>query len=104
MQQEVMEIYSALGFEEIEVEDNLTALFLETDESGNYVLITDEEGELPATLKQKVILAYYTAEGSFQWSVSFKNSYLFREEWLRHEALAERLAAMLAYREENERF
>lgn len=104
MQQEIMEFYSALGFEEVEVEDNLTAFFLETDDTGSYVLVTDDEGELPATIKQKVIFASYTAAGSFQWSVSFKNSYLFREEWLRHEAVAEKLTALLAYREENERF
>ena len=94
-----LELYTTLGFEEIDVEDNLTALFCETNTDGSYVLLTDEEGCTPTNLKKPVILALYTPEGSYQWSASFKNSYLFQETWSIGSTMAEKLAAILAHRE-----
>lgn len=76
----VIDFYEALGFEETEIEDNLTAFVFDFDD-GSYGLLTDEDGVLPETLKQRLIFALYTSEGAFQWSTSFKNSYTFQDLW-----------------------
>lgn len=77
----VMEFYEALGFEETEIEDGLTAFSFEDTPDGSYALLTNDEGTMPESLKQTIIFAYYTEQGSFLWSVSFKNSYLLKDVW-----------------------
>jgi hypothetical protein len=57
------DFFAALGFEEIEIEDGLTALCCETDEAGGYALVTDDGGAVPENLKQAVVFACYTPEG-----------------------------------------
>ena len=94
----VAEFFTALGFEEVEIEDNLTALGIDTDSEENYLLLTDEEGKIPETLKQRIVLAYYSADGAYQWSAGFKNAYVFKEVWMASVNLADRLSAMQEYR------
>ena len=89
-----LDFYESLGFEEIEIEDGLTALCFETSSDGNYALLTNEEGDLPENLRQAVIFAYYTSDGSFQWSTSFKNSYLLKELWASSETPEDKLSAI----------
>lgn len=98
MSREVMEYYNNLDFEETEIEDELPALSCEISAHGDYVLLTDEDGAMPATLKQPVLLAYYTAEGAFQWSVGFKNSYVFNDIWSGPKTPAQKIEALLKYR------
>lgn len=95
----VLVFYEELGFEETEIEDGLTALAVEVDGAGGYVLLTDDEGGLPASLRQPVVLAYYSPEGAYQWSSGFKNSFLFRETWSAAAEPAGRLAAVNRRRE-----
>ena len=95
----VLTFYEALGFEETDIEDDLTALSLEIDPQESYVLITNEEGAIPETLKQAVIFAYYTPEGAFQWSAGFKNSFVFRDIWSKSQSPEEKLAAIGKRRE-----
>lgn len=95
----VMEFYETLGFEETEVDDGFTALFFELAPEGIYALITDEDGAIPQSLKQSVILACYSPEGAFLWSTSFKNSYLFKDCWSEAPAPELKLDALLKYRE-----
>jgi hypothetical protein len=77
----LQEFYQSLGFEEITVEDGYTAFFYELSPEGMYALVTDEDGAIPQTLKQRVIFAAYSPEGAFRWSTGFKNSYLLKECW-----------------------
>lgn len=94
----VADFFAALGFEEVEIEDNLTVLGIDADADENYILLTDEEGAMPATLRQRIVLAYYTADGAYQWSVGFKNAYLFKEVWSSCTDLIARVAALQQYR------
>ena len=100
----VLSFYQELGFEEIDIEDNLTALFIETGEDGSYALLTDDNGEMPKQLRQTVFFACYSAAGAFQWSASFKNSFLFKDTWLRSDTITDKLEALRLHREQNETF
>lgn len=93
----VMDFYKTLGFEEIEIEDGLTALSFEVSPEENYALLTDEEGSIPTSLRQIIVFAYYTPEGAFLWSTSFKNSYLFQEIWSEADTPEHKLTAMQKY-------
>lgn len=97
-----LDFYESLGFEEAEIEDGLTALFFETGEDSSYVLLTDEDGKLPVNLKAAIVLAYYSPEGAFQWSVSFKNSHLFKDIWTVSEKIEDKLTGALKYRDGND--
>lgn len=99
-----LEFYQALGFEEIDIEDGLTALFIETGPDESYALITDDNGALPDHLRKTVIFACYSPAGSFLWSASFKNSFLFKETWLQAEDIAGKLAAIQLHREQTQAF
>ena len=77
----VLDFYEDLDFEEAEIEERLTALFFEIAPDANYALITDEAGAIPETLKKPIIFTYYTPAGAFLWSTGFKNSHLFRDVW-----------------------
>lgn len=93
----IMDFYGTLGFEEIEIEDKLTALCFEVDPADSYALITGEDGSIPASLKQVVVFACYTAAGAFQWSTSFKNSYLFQDTWSGAKTPKDKFEAVHAY-------
>jgi predicted lactoylglutathione lyase len=99
---DILDFYEAIGFEEIEIEDKLTALCCEIDESGSYVLLTDDNGAFPAALKQQVLFTLYSPEGSFQWSTSFKNADEFKELWQEATAPKEKLEAIRKYRDNKE--
>lgn len=90
----VLGFYEALGFEETDIEDGLTGLFFELDPQGSYALISNEEGAIPESLKQAVIFAFYTPEGAFQWSASFKNSYVFKDIWSKAQTSQQKLDAI----------
>jgi hypothetical protein len=94
----VTDFYKPLGFEETEIEDSLMALACEFNTDGHYGLITDEDGAIPASVKQPIVFAYYTPEGSFLWSTSFKNSYLFQDIWSEEQTPEQNLAALQNYR------
>jgi hypothetical protein len=80
MQENPLGFFQNLGFEEIDIEDNLTALAVDFDTDG-YALITDDEGNLPESLNQFLIFAFYSAEGAYHWSVGFKNAHAFKDIW-----------------------
>jgi hypothetical protein len=94
----LFDFYETLGFEETDIEDGLTALFFELDSGGSYSLITNEDGAIPETLKERVVFACYSPDGAFLWSVGFKNSYVFRDTWAGSETAGQRLAAVEKYR------
>lgn len=95
----ILDFYEGLGFEETAIEDGLTALSFEIDPQGSYVLLTDEEGAVPETLRQTVVFACYTPEGAFQWSASFKNSYVFKDIWSESQTTEQKLDAIQKRRE-----
>jgi len=97
----LMDFYASLGFEEAEVEDGLDALFFELTPDGSYVLITTEDGTIPENLRVAVIFACYSPEGSFLWSASFKNSYVFRDIWSQETTAEQKLNAVLKHRDAN---
>lgn len=98
----VIEFYEELGFEETEIEDGLTAFAFEDTADDSYALLTNDEGTMPESLKQTIIFAYYTASGSFLWSASFKNAYLFKDVWLQASTPEGKLEAIQKSRMENE--
>lgn len=102
MSENVMEFYETLGFEEIDIEDGYTAFFYEVDNEGTYALITDEDGALPKSLKQRIIFACYNSEDAYIWSASFKNSYILQEIWSKSEAINDKLNAIQKHRKDNE--
>lgn len=95
-----IEYFEVLGFEESEIEDGLTALAFEYHTDGSYALLTDEEGSLPQNLKQPLIFACYTPDGAYQWSTWFKNAYLFQELWAAAATPAEKYEAVRQYWEQ----
>lgn len=97
MEENVLAFLQELGFEEIDIEDGLTALAVEFEPDGDYALITNSEGLLPETLKQSLVFACYTAEGAYQWSASFKNAAAFKNIWSSGESLAQKCEAVRQY-------
>lgn len=100
----ITDFYQTLGFEEAEIEDGLDALLLEPIPNGGYALVTTEEGITPNSLKKAVIFAVYTSEGSFLWSATFKNSYVFRDIWNEAEVIEHKFAAIQKHRDSNDYF
>ena len=88
---EVSAFFAALGFEEIEIEDQAMSLCFEEAPDGEYVLLTDEEGNQPASLAIPLILACYTANNAFLWSASFKNAAQFKTIWSQNTTYAEKI-------------
>ena len=97
--QDVSEFYQADHFFEGEIEEGLTALLYEPEEGGDYVIVTDGNGEFPEDLDQEIIVALYREDGAFLWSVTVKNSRRLREIW-RQEPLGG-VAAVEAFRRES---
>ncbi len=104
MSNSLLEFYETLGFEETEIEDGLIVLGIELTPEGNYALLTDKEGTMPQKLDQTVIFAYYSPEDAFLWSVSFKNSTVFKEIWTKSSTTEDRLADITNHRQANEVF
>ena len=98
--QVVLDYFIALGFEEIPIEEGLTALSFEEAPDGAYALITDEDGTLPKSLEGPLMLAFYTAEGAFLWSTGFKNAAQLKEIWSQGDTYAKKLEAAQRHREE----
>lgn len=98
----VITFYEDLGFEETEIEDNLTALCYEVSPEENYALLTDGSGAIPETLKGPLIFSCYTEAGAFLWSTSFKNSYLFQQIWTQESIPAKKFEEVKNYRKTNE--
>ncbi|WP_346355857.1 hypothetical protein [Azotosporobacter soli] len=99
---EILDFFEDLDFEEVEVEDNLTALFAEIDEDSEYGLLSDTEGRVPSSLTQPLVFACYSAEGAFQWSSTFKTAELFKSVWSAPATLAEKFAAARQFRKDAE--
>ena len=99
---EVMNFYEDLGFEEAQIEDGLTALFFEVSPDGSYALLTNDSGAIPESLRQPLIFACYTEAGAFLWSTSFKNSYLLQETWVQEQDPVKKFEAVQNYRKANE--
>jgi hypothetical protein len=97
--QTVMDFFAALDFEEIPIEEGLTALSFEDGPDGEYSLITNEEGAMPESLETPVMLACYTKAGAFLWSTGFKNAMQFKEIWSVGETYAEKLQSAQRHRE-----
>lgn len=102
MNDSIIEFYETLAFEETETDDGFTALSCETDQEGNYVLVTDDDGSMISSLDQPLLFTYYTAEGSFQWSTGFKNSYLFKDYWSKADLAEEKLKIIRDFRDNKE--
>lgn len=98
----IEDFYESLGFEETEIEDNLTTFGWDNTADDNYALVTNDEGKMPESVKQNIIFAYYSAEGSFLWSVSFKNSYIFKDIWSGATTADSKLDAVQKHRASNE--
>ena len=95
---QVLEFFAVLGFEEIDIEDGLTALCFEESPDSEYALITDEEGSLPNSLEIPLMLACYSPEGAFLWSTGFKNAAHCKELWSSGNTYAEKLQKIQVYR------
>lgn len=96
-EENVLDFFQALGFEEIEIEDGLTALAAELNPDGSYALITSEEGALPERLKQFLLFACYRPDGAYRWSVGFKNALVFKEIWSQGETTEQKFEAVRTY-------
>ena len=60
--QAVLEFFTALGFEEIPIEEGLSGLSFEDGPDGEYALITNEDGLLPTSLETPLLIAFYTPQ------------------------------------------
>ena len=98
--QAILDYFIELGFEEIPIEEGLSALSFEESPEGEYALITDEDGSVPESLEAPLMLACYTEKGAFLWSTGFKNAAQFKEIWSSGNTYAEKLAAAQRHREE----
>jgi hypothetical protein len=98
--QAVLDYFTALGFEEIPIEEGLSALSFEESPEGEYALITDEDGSIPKSLDIPLMLACYTEQGAFLWSTGFKNAAQFQEIWSIGSTYTEKLKAAEQHREE----
>ena len=98
--QAILDYFLALGFEEIPIEEGLTALSFEEKPDGEYALITNEDGGLPESLEIPLMLAFYTAQGAFLWSTGFKNAAQCKEVWSKGETYAEMMEAAKQHRDE----
>jgi hypothetical protein len=98
----VLDFYQTLGFEETDIEDGLTALLFELGPIGSYALLTDDDGSIPVSLKQPIVFACYTTDGAFLWSVGFKNSHAFKEIWAAGQTPEQKLAAVQNYRKSSD--
>jgi len=98
--QAILDYFLALGFEEIPIEEGLTALSFEEKPDGDYALITNEDGSIPESLEIPLMLAFYTDKGAFLWSTGFKNAAQCKEVWSQGETYAEKLQAAQRHREE----
>lgn len=99
LSQHIRDFFAALGFEEIPIEEGLTALSFEESPEGEYTLVTDEDGGLPQALDNPLLLAGYSAEGAFQWSTGFKNADQFQDIWASGQTYAEKMQAIQKHRE-----
>ena len=97
--QAVLEFFTALGFEEIPIEEGLSGLSFEDGPDGEYALITNEDGLLPTSLEAPLLIAFYTPQGSFLWSTGFKNAAQFQATWLPGTTYAEKLQATQQHRD-----
>lgn len=98
--QAILDYFIELGFEEIPIEEGLTALSFEEGPEGDYALITNEDGSLPESLEAPLMLAFYSSKGAFLWSTGFKNAAQFLELWSQGETYAEKRKAAERHREE----
>ena len=101
MTEDDLAFFQTLGFDEIDIEDGLTALAVELGD-GSYALLTDDEGGLPEDLKQFLIFAYYSPEGAYQWSAGFKNAHLFQEIWTQGETILQKCETVGQYAKSKE--
>ena len=97
--QAILDYFYELGFEEIPIEEGLSALSFEEMPEGEYALITNEDGNLPEALNIPLMLACYTAKGAFLWSTGFKNAAQFKEVWSHGKTYNEKLQAAQHHRE-----
>lgn len=104
MSDTILETYRQLGFEEVETDDGQIVLGIEFAPGGAYALLTDAEGLMPKSAAQEIIFACYTADDSFEWSASFKNSKVFTELWQKEETTEARITAIQRHREANQTF
>ena len=80
----LLEAYEPFDFYETEIEDGCSALIYEPIDNGEYALITNVDGTMPADLEQEIIFAAYTAKGAFAWSVGFESSHQLLELLNKH--------------------
>ena len=99
---DILDFFEEIDFEEIEIEDGMTALFIEIDEDSDYGLITDTEGNTPGNLAKPIVFACYNAEGAFQWSSTFKTATEFKELWSEQASLQEKFEAVRKFRKDAE--
>ncbi len=92
--------YDVLGFELVEI-DNREVWFLELHDYGDYATITDEEGDLPSSLYDKIIWAVYDQNDSFQWSVTLDDSMMLKEYFDRSDDINDILKGLEDLRMEN---
>lgn len=98
----VLAFFQELGFEEIDIEDGLTALSVELTLDGCYALVTNQEGGMPEILRQPFVFAWYTPEGAYQWSVVFKNAYVFKDTWSQGDTIEQKFDSVRKYWESKE--
>ena len=98
MQDSVMHFFQGLGFEEIEIEDNLTALAVDCGVEG-YAIISDDNGNIPESLNQFLIFAFYSPEGAYQWSTGFKTAEAFKPIWSKGGTVWEKCEVVRQYGE-----
>jgi hypothetical protein len=96
----ILDHFTPLEFEPIPIEEGLTALCFEDGPEGEYALITNEEGAMPELINNPLILAFYTANGTFLWSTGFKNLLQFKEVWSIGATYAEKKLAAEKHRDQ----
>ena len=96
----ILDFFEEFDFEEVEIEDGMTALFIEINEESEYGLITDDDGNLPKSLKNPIVFACYNPDGAFQWSSTFKTAEAFKAVWSAAASLPEKFEAVRKFRKD----
>lgn len=92
--------YEDLGFEIVDI-DEREALFFDLGDTGNYLTVSDDDGNLPNTLEAPILITLYDESDSFQWSVTLEDSLYLQELFQQFDSIDELLATLKDIRLEN---
>lgn len=96
----VESFYESLQFEWITIDDQ-DVLFYELLDDGTYLIVTDDDGHTPTTVKEPIVISIYDSNDSFLWSVTLDNSTHLKELLEKADSMEEFMTVLSHIRQEN---